>query len=109
MLTTTHSPDLENDVARIFAASLALWKADEKPTSLMMKRAMHPAYQRIIGLGPAALPLILRSLEKEPDMWFWALESITGENPVPEADAGRIPKMVAAWLKWGREHGYLAK
>jgi hypothetical protein len=42
----------------------------------------HPAYQRIIEMGQPVMPLIFRELEREPDHWFWALQSITGENPV---------------------------
>jgi hypothetical protein len=59
---------------------------------------MHPAYQQIIGLGPAGVPLLLRELEREPDHWFWALRAITGEDPVPEEARGRLREMAAAWL-----------
>ena len=45
------------------------------------------SYQKIIGMGPAVVPLILSELQKEPDHWFWALEAITDENPVSESDA----------------------
>jgi hypothetical protein len=57
-------------------------------------------------MGPAVIPLILRELEKEgddPDWWFWALESLTGENPVPENAIGNNLAVAQAWLKWGRE------
>jgi hypothetical protein len=70
-------------------------------------KSMHPAYQQIIGLGPTALPLILKELADRPSHWFWALKSITGEDPVPPSDAGNIPRMTEAWLRWGHEHGYL--
>jgi len=36
----------------------------------------------------------------------WALPRITGADPVPECDRGNIAKMSAAWLRWGRDHGY---
>ena len=68
--------------------------------------ATHPAYQRIIGLGPQVIPLILAELAKQPDHWFWALQALTGENPVPFADQGRIPAMTAAWLTWGHDNGW---
>ena len=48
-------------------------------------------------------------LEREPDHWFWALEAITGESPVPESDAGDIEASALAWVEWGREKGLLAK
>ena len=66
--------------------------------------AMHPAYQRIIGKGPAALPFILRELQREPDHWFWALTAITGLDPVPESDRGHLKKMADAWISWGKKN-----
>jgi hypothetical protein len=68
--------------------------------------AMLKPYQRIIGMGAPAVSLILRELEREPDQWFWALESITEENPVPPEAAGRVRSMAQAWIDWGKQHGY---
>jgi hypothetical protein len=62
--------------------------------------------QEIISMGEAVVPLMLRDLEQQPRLWVWALPDITGEDPVPEADAGNIRKMSEAWLRWGKEHGY---
>lgn len=62
-------------------------------------------YQRIIGMGPSVVPLILEELSREPDQWFWALESITEENPVPSEARGSVPQMTEAWLQWGRQQG----
>jgi hypothetical protein len=64
--------------------------------------ATHPAYQRIIGMGPEALPHIFRRLESGPDHWFWALRAITGVDPVPPEDRGRMVKMREAWLNWAK-------
>jgi hypothetical protein len=102
------SEEAQPTLPAVFAGLVQKWKADQKPTSLMIDRAMHPAYLLIIGLGPPALPLQFPEDQREPDPWFWALEAISGENPIPESDEGRVPKMVAAWLEWGRSHGYLA-
>jgi hypothetical protein len=66
--------------------------------------AMHPSYQRIIGLGPAALPLIFNELAREPDHWFWALKAITGEDPVPPSARGKLRKMTELWLQWAVSH-----
>ena len=49
---------------------------------------------------------LLRELEKEPDHWFVALRTITGADPVAPEDAGRMDRMSAAWVRWGKEHGY---
>ena len=67
---------------------------------------MCPSYQRIIGLGPAVVPLLLRELERAPDHWFWALKAITGADPVPPAARGGIREKVRLWIEWGRQQGY---
>lgn len=67
---------------------------------------MHSAYQQIIGLGPAVVPLLLAELDREPDHWFWALKAITGADPLPPDGRGRVGEMTQAWLRWGREQGY---
>jgi hypothetical protein len=68
---------------------------------------MHPAYQRIIGMGERALPHILGDLQVRGGQWFWALRAITGEIPYSPKDAGRIPVMKEAWLDWGKRNGYI--
>lgn len=77
------------------------WKQESEFMSNTAQMAMLRSYQSIIGLGPAAVPLILEELRREPDHWFWALESITLENPVPPQDAGHLDKMAQAWIDWG--------
>ena len=47
-------------------------------------------------------------LEQRPNHWFAALRSLTGADPVPLADRGRIRAMTEAWGTWGKEHGYLS-
>ncbi len=86
----------------------AQWREDRDPAGSVMQMCVHPAYQRIIGMGSTAIPLLLAELQREPDRWFWALEAITGDDPVPEADRGRLAKMTAAWLAWGKRNGYIA-
>lgn len=68
---------------------------------------MHPAYQRIIGLGPIAIGLILRELQERPEQWFWALKALTGEDPVSPQSRGQVAAMTAAWLAWGQQRGYV--
>ena len=58
--------------------------------SYQKQKSLVFSYQKIIGMGPAVVPLILSELETEPDHWFWALEAITDENPVSESDAGDV-------------------
>jgi hypothetical protein len=89
-----------------FEALVREWKNFESPSSSVAKLAMHPAYQRIIGMGEAAVPLLLAELEREPDHWFWALHAITGADPVPEQSRGNLKRMSEAWLEWGKQQGY---
>ncbi|MCA1716885.1 MAG: hypothetical protein LC781_08565 [Actinobacteria bacterium] len=79
------------------------WRAGTRLTSSLTDVVLHPAYQTIIGLGPGAVPLILRELQDRPAPWFWALSYITRADPVKPEDAGRLKKMTEAWLEWGRQ------
>jgi len=84
----------------------ATWLAEVGYSSSSTALRSHPAFQEIIQLGEAVVPLMLRDLEERPRLWVWALPRITGADPVPECDRGNIAKMSAAWLRWGRDHGY---
>jgi hypothetical protein len=57
-------------------------------------------------MGTEALPLIFSELEKEPDHWFWALNAITGADPVSPKSRGNLKKMAEAWIQWGEENGF---
>ena len=83
------------------------WEEATAALSSITEIAVHPAYQQIIGMGPIAIPFIMSELENRPSHWFWALKSITGEDPVPPDKRGRIGDMAKAWLIWGGEHDYI--
>ena len=95
-------------LAALFEGLVDQWRAETLHLSSTTQIATHPAYQRIIGLGPVVIPLILKELAKKPNHWFWALRALTGEDPVAEEDQGKIEEMTAAWLSWGQEQGYLS-
>jgi hypothetical protein len=82
------------------------WRSETQLLSSTTESAMHPAYQEIIGMGAAALPLILEDLRQNSGHWYWALKAISGEDPVVPADRGSIKKMKAAWLRWGKTKGH---
>ena len=92
----------------LFEQLASQWRSETLYQSSTTAACTHPAYQRIIGMGPQAIPLILNELDREPGQWFWALAALTGENPVAPADQGRVNAMAASWLKWGRENGWIA-
>jgi len=84
------------------------WEAETAFLSSVSDIVMHPAYQQIIGMGPAAIPLILREVSIKQGQWFWALKSITNADPVKPEHRGIVAEMSKAWLQWGKERGYIA-
>lgn len=99
------APGLAGPAAE-FDRLTAAWRAETAGAPFVMTRVMHWAYQRIIGMGSAALPLIFADLERAPDHWFWALTAITGTDAAEGLDD--MQSASSAWLGWARQHGYLA-
>ncbi|MDJ0675381.1 MAG: hypothetical protein QNJ36_08400 [Calothrix sp. MO_167.B42] len=82
------------------------WRKETRGMSSINQMSMHPAYQQIIGMGEVAVPLLLKELEKKSGHWFWALKSISREDPVPPESKGKVKEMIKAWLEWGKSRGY---
>ena len=70
---------------------------------------MHPAYQKIIGMGKTAVPYMLKDFQRgKIEHWFWALTAIVGdEGPSTGGIEGNIAAMAEAWVTWGKAKGYL--
>lgn len=90
-----------------FLELVRVWKRETFHISSTTTAAMHPAYQQIIGMGTRVLPLILRELMREPNLWFWALRAIARANPVPKRALGNLTLMANAWIRWGRGRGLI--
>src|SRR5262245_23704890 len=82
------------------------WLAGTAYASSSSDLVAHPAFQEIVGMGPAVIPLLLSELENRTGHWHRALRRITGADPMPPAERGNIDKAAEAWLRWGKEHGY---
>ena len=79
------------------------WRRDTLHFSRISRKVAHPAYQQIIAMGEAVVPLILEALRDHPAHWFAALKTITGVDPIR---AGSNPVLAReAWLEWGRTQG----
>jgi hypothetical protein len=102
---TPATPPAET-IAERFRRLAAAWQQAVAYHSSTTVRHNHPAYREIISLGPEVVPLLLRDLEANHNHWFGALREITGADPIPESAAGNLPQMVAAWLRWAKDHGY---
>ncbi|BAU12607.1 hypothetical protein LEP3755_31380 [Leptolyngbya sp. NIES-3755] len=97
----------DQDVEQRFRALAADWRRKTAQYPILFDRLVHPSYQKIIGLGSAVVPTLLRELKQKPDHWFWALEAIVGDSPVQKNHEGMIPRMIEDWLEWGRNQGYV--
>jgi len=88
-----------------FKKLLNKWQEESMFLSSLTEMVMLRSYQAIIGMGPDVVPIILKELKHDPDYLFWALEAITGDNPVLPEDEGNLDRMTDAWIKWGQENG----
>ena len=95
----------QEKLERAFQEHAERWKKDTRHWSSVTKMVMHPSYRRIMGMGPAALPLILRELRDRPDHWLVALNAISGEDPASLEST--FDEAVSAWVIWGVQNGYL--
>jgi len=100
----SHVSTEQQTVEQKFRRLADQWRKETRLQSSINKRAMHSAYQQIIGMGQDALPLIMEELKRTRGHWLWALFAITGEDPAPEGCT--FSEAVDAWLRWGIQHGY---
>lgn len=88
-----------------FRELVKIWAKETAYLSSITKIVQHPAYQEIISMGKDIVPLILNELKESPNFWFSALKTITGEDPTPPENRGKIKQMTQAWLNWGKNKG----
>lgn len=87
------------DVDSRFARDAKEWKQESEFMSVVTDMVLLDSYQRIIGLGPAAIPLIIEDLKRNgPEHWFWALTAIVGEDQAHGATD--VPSAAQAWINW---------
>jgi hypothetical protein len=106
-VTTARRVAADGSLADRFAALAERWREDTRYLSSSTAIFMHPAYQEIIGMGPAVLPFMLRDMLETESHWFWALRAITGENPVDVRSRGNVERMMTGWRGWGIQQGLL--
>lgn len=98
------------DDRAVFESLVQQWRAERGATSSVARMVACRSYGTIISMGrDRAVELILAQMKSEgddPDHWFWALQILTGENPVSVEDEGNLQAMAKAWLDWGTKSGY---
>lgn len=82
------------------------WEEETFLTSSGTDLISNSAYRKIIAMGKTALPWIFNDLRETNNHWFFALEKITGENPVRKENVGRVEVTKKDWLSWANENGY---
>ncbi|MCT7985458.1 hypothetical protein NG796_19470 [Laspinema sp. A4] len=97
---------INSELEKTFLELAHQWRRETRGISSTNKASMHPAYQQIIGMGKAVIPLLLRELERNSGQWFWAIKAISREDPVPLEKRGQTQEMIRYWLEWGKQKGY---
>jgi len=83
------------------------WKDEVSFLSDSSKIESNKAYKEIISFGPIAVPWIIHELKKRNDHWFYALEKITGVNPIKATNRGKVQEMKMDWIEWAKLNNYL--
>jgi hypothetical protein len=100
------APETKESLEQRIQRLLDRWRTETAPLSSSTRITGHPAYQELISLGTPALPYLFRDLEKTRDGHLSkALTAITGANPVPDGNIGKILEIADCWLQWGKDKG----
>lgn len=84
----------------VFKANLNRWQQESMIESDWDAVTQLDSFQRIVGLGGAAIPLILQELDHSPSLLVLALEDILGSGPLSDDMRGDVPRMIGAWKEW---------
>ena len=112
---------LEGSHATVVADDLSLairfreqadkWARETEHLSSPTQMMMHPSYHAVLGMahesGVEVIRLMLQDLRDRRTPWFWALSYLTKDNPIKPSEAGKLDKMIKAWVDWGRAKGLL--
>jgi hypothetical protein len=104
-----HHPEVAESTETLeqrFQRLATQWRAETAYVSSSSDLIAHPAFQEIVGMGAAIIPMLLRELQNRTGHWHRALRQITGADIVPSEDRGNFEKSAEAWLRWGKEQGY---
>ena len=101
------SNKLEVQKFREFLELRDRWKEETLFVSSGTIMISNSAYKSIIHMGSLTIPWIFREMKKNDDHWFFALEKITGNNPIKPEHIGIIEKMKEDWFDWASKNDYV--
>ncbi len=82
------------------------WEDETGHLSSPSQRMLHPSYKAILGMGhehkDQIIGFLIQDMKKNRRQWFWALSYLAQANPIKPEDAGRIDRMIDAWVRWER-------
>jgi len=103
--------EAQRPVEQSFHEQADKWERETEHLSSPTQMMMHPSYQAILGMAvenkQEVISLMLQDLRNNRREWFWALSYLTQDNPISPRDAGKMDKMIKAWVDWGRRKGLL--
>ena len=91
-------------LSRRFDVLADAWVKDTEAYSSVGSIRAHRAFPLLTAMGRHAIKRALLRL-KNGDVrvhWLILLKSISGEDPVPPENRGRVHLMAQHWLKWGK-------
>jgi hypothetical protein len=97
----------EDEVAARVATLVAEWQQATAFSSSLSNLVFHPSFQRILALGPQAIPSILERLDDHPVPWFYALTILVDEAQNPTQGTNDADDAIRAWRAWGRARGLI--
>jgi len=102
-----HAREAEKRLEERFREQADKWQRETQHLSSPGQRMMHPSYQAIMGMAndnrDEVIDLLLRDMQQNRREWFWALSYLTHENPIDRKNAGKLDKMIEAWVRWGQQ------
>ncbi len=93
--------------AKRFAELANRWHDETDHLSSPLSITNNDTYLKIISMGEPVIPLILQDLQERGGDWYRALRILSGADPVSTEVRGEVPRMKEAWLRWGRDKGYI--
>jgi hypothetical protein len=101
----------ESRLAERFREQSDKWAQETRHLSSPIQRMGHPSYQAIMGMAQEnkreVIRLLILDLQQRRRPWFWALSYLAQTNPVSRKDAGKMDRMIEAWVKWAKAEGVI--
>ncbi len=94
-------------IRKKFADLSNRWHEETDYLSSPSRITDNDTYLKIISMGEPVIPLILQDLQERGGNWYRALRILSSVDPVSPEVRGEAPRMKEAWLRWGRDKGYI--